>query len=716
MSFLAPLFFVGLAALAVPILVHLIQRERKDVVLFPSLMFLQRIPYQSVERRRVHNWLLLLLRAAAMALIVAAFARPFFTSQARAAAATTGAREVVILLDRSASMGYADHWDRARAEATKIVNGLSGADKATLVLFARNEEEAVRATADKAQLTSAIQQATVSSDATRFAPALRLAQSLLSRSALPRKEAYLISDFQKAGWERQEDIHLPEGAVLTPVSVASVDTSNLAIASVALPRSTFAGEERVTVTVGLTNRGETPFKDVPVTLEIDGRTIDSRQTSVDANASASVTFPAFTVAQANMRGVVRAGTDKLSADNVFNFALSPSRPVSVLIVQGDGAGSTSPCGPGCPSYYLTEALAISTAPPFKTDVLPVSRVTAASLERRSLVVLNDATALPQAANDLITRFVQQGGGLLVVTGDHTPWAGGESPLLPGTLGPAVDRLTGQGGTLGFMDYSHPVFEQFKDPRQGNFSSIHFLRYRSLTPGPGDRVLARFDDGSVAMAERRVGTGRAIVLTTPIDSTWSDFPKRPMFLPLVYTTVTYLAQYEEPAAWYTVGRMLDVATPLAALVREGSAGDTGAVRKPSGLVMTPAGRQVTLGEGGVPSIELDEQGFYSVRMQGSPGSRPFAAAVNLDPAESDLSPLQPQQFVAAATGRAAVTPTGQSLEHPELTPEDLEKKQGVWWFLFLAGAVALVAEALLSNRLSRRAGGGLVPAAPRGQRA
>ena len=51
MSFLAPLFFAGLAALAVPILVHLTHKERKDVVVFPSLMFLSRIPYQAVRRR-----------------------------------------------------------------------------------------------------------------------------------------------------------------------------------------------------------------------------------------------------------------------------------------------------------------------------------------------------------------------------------------------------------------------------------------------------------------------------------------------------------------------------------------------------------------------------------------------------------------------------------------------------------------------------------------
>src|SRR4029453_17986666 len=143
MTFLAPIFLAGLAAIAIPILVHLIQRERKEIVEFPSLMFIRRIPYQSVERRRIHNWLLLLLRAAAILLVVAAFARPFFRVDPVKAAEASGAREMVILLDRSASMGYGDRWDRARDEAKKAVRTLSGADQATLVLFGVRPEETI---------------------------------------------------------------------------------------------------------------------------------------------------------------------------------------------------------------------------------------------------------------------------------------------------------------------------------------------------------------------------------------------------------------------------------------------------------------------------------------------------------------------------------------------------------------------------------------------
>src|SRR5439155_5074486 len=97
MSFLAPLFFVGLGAIAIPVFVHLIQRERKRVIEFPSLMFVQRIPYQSVRRRRIRHWALLMMRCAALLLIVAAFARPFLKREIAAAAAVGGTREIVIL-------------------------------------------------------------------------------------------------------------------------------------------------------------------------------------------------------------------------------------------------------------------------------------------------------------------------------------------------------------------------------------------------------------------------------------------------------------------------------------------------------------------------------------------------------------------------------------------------------------------------------------------
>lgn len=693
MSFLTPLFFVGLAAVAVPIFVHLIQRERRNMIDFPSLMFVRRIPFQSTERRRIHNWWLLLLRLAALAAIVAAFARPFFRVDP-VAAAVSGERDVVILLDRSASMGYGDRWARAQAEATRIVDTLSGGDRATLVLFDDSPEERVRATTDRGTLIAAINAATVSSGATRFAPALRLAQSRLNASAHARKEAFLVSDFQRSGWARQEEIQLPEGATISPVSVSDDATSGVSVTSLAIDRAPFSGAERVTLTVGLINRGTETVTNLGVALEIDGRSVERRDISLEPDTAGSITFDPITLAESNVQGAIRAGTDLMPQDNNFYFVLSPTRPVSVLLIQNDAAAAQS-------GLFVKTALDLGRAPAFQTEAVNAANLTPELLAGRSLVIVNDAT-LSTGAAQLLSGFVERGGGAFVVLGERTP-SGGDWPLLPGSLAAPVDRMSLRGGTLGFVDYSHPIFDEFKDPRNGSFANMRFLKYRGLSPASGDRVLARFDDGAVALAERRVGSGRVIAMTSTLDGSWNDAPRHAMYLPLVHEVAAYLAQYETTTAWQTVGRMFDISSPVGALVRDGQIGAGGAAGGVRGVVVSPSGQQTTLGAGGAESIQLAEQGFYSVRVSGSGDRRPYAVAVNLAPEESDLAAVAPETFLTGVTGRAAVVST-QAMDIEPLAPADMEKRQSIWWFLLVAGLVALLAEASLSNRLSTRAGG------------
>src|SRR5262245_18059398 len=155
MSFLAPLFLFALAGLAIPVLLHLTQREKKQIVHFPSLMFVRRIPYQSVRRRKIHNWLLLAVRLAALTLIILAFARPLIQREA-AAPIGAGSREVVVLLDNSYSMGFGDHWTRATAPARDQSAMLSASDCATLVVFASGADIQMRSTSEKARFNAVL--------------------------------------------------------------------------------------------------------------------------------------------------------------------------------------------------------------------------------------------------------------------------------------------------------------------------------------------------------------------------------------------------------------------------------------------------------------------------------------------------------------------------------------------------------------------------------
>ena len=681
MTFLTPLFLAGLGALAIPVLVHLIQREKKRVVEFPSLMFVRRIPYQSVRRRRIRHWGLLAMRLAAVALIVAAFARPFWPQGASATAAVSGTREIVILLDHSASMGYGDHWQRAQDAARAAVRGLNPGDRATLVLFAKNAEETMRATPDKVRLEGAIGAAKVTAGATRYGPAIKLGESILARSPVTRREAILISDFQKSGWSGSEEARFPEGMTLSTVSIGK-ETANLAVPSVSFGRAAFSGQERVTVNAGLSNKGDAALQDVAVTLDVDGHEIESKRASVPAHASASVTFTQFTLSGPNVRGTVRAGTDALPADNVFHFVLNPSEPVSIAIVDNGSNDS---------SLFLAKALAIGTTPVFQIDSTSASRATPATFDKRTVVVLNDTMFPPAGSAGVLKRFVERGGGLLVVAGEHTTWPGGDADLFPGKLGATVNRMSGRSGSLGFLDYSHPVFEVFKAPRSGDFSAAHMFEYRAVEPAPTDRVIARYDDGAVAAVERKVGAGRVIVWTSTLDDTWTDVAVKPIFLPLVHQLARYLAHYEQPQSWYTVGQVLDL--------------NARGRNRPDRVVVTPSGQRLThlmAGEGmpfdsGV--LELNEQGFYEIRTTGASATRPETFAVNLDPAESDLAPLDPQELVAFVTGHAAAE-TPEPAAAQEMTREEAERRQSLWWYLLMGGLLLLAAETAIANRLSR----------------
>src|SRR5215207_5391176 len=160
LSFLFPAFFAGLLALGIPVFIHLTRRDTREPIRFPSLMFLEKIPQKRTEKRSIHRWPLFLLRCAAIALLVFAFARPLLKNAGEPLALPSdGDREVVVLLDRSYSMGMGDRWQRAVDQATQVVDGLAGADRGTLILFDALAEAATESTTDRAVLRSAVREA-----------------------------------------------------------------------------------------------------------------------------------------------------------------------------------------------------------------------------------------------------------------------------------------------------------------------------------------------------------------------------------------------------------------------------------------------------------------------------------------------------------------------------------------------------------------------------
>jgi Aerotolerance regulator N-terminal/von Willebrand factor type A domain len=675
MSFLAPLFFAALAALAIPVLIHLIQRERKNIVQFPSLMFVRRIPYSSIRRRRIHNWALLMLRLAALALIVLAFARPFFRGTALAAAGG-GARDIVILLDRSYSMGHGDQWDRAKRAAADAVGAMRSGDRATLVLFATTAEIAVQPTEEQARLQSEINATQLSASGTRYGPALKLAGSVLAPSNFPRREVILISDFQRAGWSPGDGLRLPAGTTMSPITVAAQNTKNVAVTPVSLQREQVSGQDRVTVTAGVLNRADERMSNVAVSLEVDGHVAETSQVTLEPHAAGTFVFKPVLLTSPNTRGIVRIGDDALTRDNAFHFVLSPPRPVPLTIVSGARGARDQ-------ALYLNRALAIGESPKFDVATRSVDDLSDDILGRTRIVIANDAGANDALAARL-RRFVESGGGLLVVLGTQASWPANAVEFLPATPAGTVDRSRGQAAALGALEYGHSVFEPFRAPRSGDFSAARFYGYRSVTPAKDAQILARFDDGAPALIARTVGRGRVLMWTSTLDLFWSDLALKPVYLPFVHQMARYLADHRMRANWATVGQVIDLSQE----------GDPSRPR----VALAPAGGRLPLeGEQG-RVLELTEQGFYEIRERDRQAALITVAAANVELAESDRTSVDPAEIVAAVTG--SLPGTGSSDAPTTIPDETQERSQRIWWYLLFAGILLLMGESLLAHRLSR----------------
>ena len=698
MSFLTPAFFLGALALAIPVIIHLTNREKKEVVDFPSLMFLRRIPYRSVRRQRLRHLFLFALRCLALLLLILAFARPFLESPTAASALPLGPREVVFVLDHSYSMGYEDRLERAKDDIRGQIGTLSPDERASFVVFSDRAEILNQPTSDKDQLNAIVNGVTLSARTTRYGSALKLAKKIVDESSLTRKEVVLLSDFQRLGWEGDEDVWFPADTSFTPIDVGSSTSENLAVTGVILERNKTdktnkaSVRERLIATARVTNKapdGDPPLE-TNIKLELNGRSLQSKKLQLAANSSTTVSFDPLTLPGGVSRGTIQLDADKLEIDNAYHFVLWPGQSLNVLSLDGNRHRS----------LYVDRALAIGDRPSFRLERKRMSQLGAADLEGRHVVLLNDVASIGAARARLLERFVSEGGGLIVALGEasgRNSFTGDAARLLPAPPGESTDRARDWGGTLSYLDYGSPVFGIFGAPHSGDFSATKFFRYRTFEEPIASGTLARFDDGAVALAEKTIGDGRVLVWTSTLDTFWNDLALQPVFLPFLHQLVKYAAGYAEVNEWHTVGEVADLDQFFA---RTGEDIAPDGERKVALVVSAPSGTRTII----PPSEErallsLSEQGFYELRQagRGSGTAEAMALASNLDLTESDLAKLDPEELVASVTFREL---SDNAAPGAGETVADQEGRQGYWWYLLVAAFILLVTETILSNRLSR----------------
>lgn len=669
MSFLNPLFLLGLAAVAAPIIVHLVRRTKAPRVEFPSLMFVRRVPQKTIRKRMVQNWLLLFLRCLAFLLLALAFVRPYFGNSA--ANDAQGRRANVILLDTSYSMRYGNRFEQAKQRAKSVIEQAGGGESFALMSFGQSYETLAKFTSDAAKLKAAVDAAQVGFSATDYTQALRGASELFKEASQKDRRIVLISDFQTAGRNPAETaFQLGKDIKLQPVDVGEQNATNLAITDVGAQPLIYQPKYSDKLTARIANFGDEARQGVRVEFQLNDHPVEKREIKIPANDVATAEFTDFNLNEGINRGVIQVEGDNFPFDNKFNFTLRRAEQLKALLIETAVRGRSE-------SFYLRSAMTTGENLPFNLETKSAGSVNPSEIGQYRVVILNDAAISPALAAGLI-KFVEGGGGLIIAAGPHTEAASFNQAFgaaAPAKLDEAV-QLRGDYVTMSEIKTDHPIFDVFR--QSGRLASARVFGYHKSTPREGAAVLARYEDGNPALIEAAQGTGKILLFTSTFDASWNDLPLTPLYLPLIRQMTRFLGE-RETKAWNPVGQAFTVA-----VAKDGS---LPAVDSPSGERLTER-KQTATGE---LIVNAKEPGFYRLRYSDVSDF----AAVNLDSKESDLTKLNVDEFIASVTGADPKAQTAAANE--KLTNEEVESRQRVWWWLLIVALLLFLTEAILSRR-------------------
>jgi hypothetical protein len=660
MGFLTPWFLAGAAAVGLPVWLHLLRKHRTTPLPFSSLMFFEQRTQSSIKHRRLRYLLLLAARAALILLIALAFAHPYI-EQKFAPLKRSGVVSV-LAIDNSLSMRAGNRLGQAKAQAKSFIGGLHPGERAEVIAFGQRVQMMGEVTDDHSTLNAAVDAIEPRDSRTSFGELSRTLRSIAQSLKLPLS-VQLYSDMQKSGMPgNANDLRLNGEIRLDPHPIDSKAEPNLTVENVVAPRRVYDNKKsRVLATIA--NFGG-PKRAASVALELNGRTVETKNVEVPENGRASVEFLSLDVPFGRNKGDVKLSSgDILPSDDTYYFSVERAEPRHALFV--------SELGNDRALLYFRAALEAAGQSAFEIDAANVERTTNLNPAKYAFVILSDVGSLPGGFENELRNYVRNGGSVLIALGsqsvrrskvpvsddhiDGTSYAGREGAIFQ---------------TAGWLDSSHPAIL-----KNDNWSDVKFRQAIKINPGNA-RVVARLSDQTPLLLDQQVGGGHIMVFASTFDDIANDFPKHNSFVPFIDQTARYLGRLDNGPASVPVGSYAE----LRDTKEKGAAVD----------VVDPKGeRALSLQEATkAENIQFTQSGFYDIRR---PNGRNELVAVNADRRESDLTPAAPEDLTLWQNTASGTSTGGAD------SVQGGQKPLSLWWYVMLAVLVLTVAESLLGNR-------------------
>jgi len=731
-SFLSTIFLWALPLAAVPVLIHLYNRRRRQVVRWGAMHLLAEDATPRGRIRRIDELLLMLLRTLAVLAVVLALARPLL--KAHWVGSTPG-RDVILVVDTSMSMArmrdgtsvFEEMIERARSLTASLGEG----DTIRVLAASTNPKwlapVAIPVDATlKVELNRRLAELRPSLASADLLACVQEALAAESPESATMRFVLVLTDSQALSWRadatsnwrmvRQSVDNADVPTVVRVVEVGGVDREhdNIAVESIETARPLVGVGEPLTITAHVTNFGDVKTAPGMIHWTSGGEPLGASSVpSLDPEQSTGIPFE-HVLPDGGVFGL--AGTlnhqDELTLDNSGRLVVESVDSLPILIVTPESELDSTQ---GDASYVLA-ALGRGDAADDESEMRSVFNPTVVAVEDLEQVQLSDFhcvlllnTPLPaEPALDQLADYVHAGGGVWWALGDRcdsqafnlSVYREGEGLCSLQLDDPVGDNLEREEFTaIHPPSQQHPAVAMLGDTQRLDIDDVRiYRRFRFAPFGTSQRasILLEAGNGDPLAVENYVGRGRVIVQAFPLGQQWSNLPLCHVYVAMVHEWLWYLTG-PSATSWN-----LQANEP--ALLKRANINEDDSV-----TITVPGGHPVQL----VPTPDAEEErlvfryaetdlpGAYVMTIDSSDGStaEPFPFVVNREPKESDLRSLDEtqeqslQQIANVNFAPDVLTPpakwAGQSQREP------------VWSHLLLGLLVFMTAELLLAGWLARR---------------
>ncbi len=445
------------------------------------------------------------------------------------------------------------YFNQAKEFIKQVLSHLQEGDEVGLILVSNTKAES-KLTSNLSELIKNVDQLDLSYSSADLNSSITKASQIISESKNFNKEIYVLSDFQKNKITKENlnnDLSelLNEGIRLYSFDLSDRDVFNLSVDELKINNQIFEKDKPVSFSVTISNNSKQDVSNAVVSLFINDERAAQKSFDVSTDQSTIVEIEAIPKTNGFIDVVAEIETDEIEQDNKRFTSLFVPEKISLGLFAENQNDLT----------YVDLALQTAGQDKYQIERKSLNQLTSQQLNKFQTIIISANTIA--SGIEQVKNFVQNGGGVILFPSSNQDAV--RLNQLYSQLGlrissSFVGKVNSADLKIKFdkTDFNHPVFQNiFQNDDKKKYESPELNAYYKLTSS-GNKLISLVD-GSSFLSEHRIEKGKIFVFNSSPVLSWSDFPIKSIFAPLINKSVAYLSSKERDENIFLAGDEVNI---------------------------------------------------------------------------------------------------------------------------------------------------------------